>query len=116
MKPILILIALVVLFSPSLLAQAIVPTDSTGTATTYWQKINLLNQVAGNHKRVIIYNDATVSAKLFFCTQVADTAASKTRYQVQIKAAKSVEFSTPGYQFIFVKSDSASCPYRVQAF
>ena len=85
-------------------------TDSVGTATTFWQKVDLFTISA---KGVDVINDGAVN--LSFALTATDTAASKTRYQRQIKPGEMLK-TYSNQRYVYIKAASSTCAYRIGTY
>lgn len=112
LRKMLLALATLVLFSVGASAQITSnPTDSTGTATVYWQKVDLLNS---NEKWVDIVNEGSVD--LYYCIVASDTVAGRTRYQPKITVLdKYIKIFTKT-RYVYVKTATGTCNYRIEGY
>jgi hypothetical protein len=110
---VLILAVILVLLSASSVANAqSSPTDSSGTATAYWQRVDVLKQ---GTKTIDIFNTGAVNLK--YCLVATDTTAvTKTRYQATVDTVQRFVRLVTKSQYVYVKAASATCVYRVTAY
>jgi hypothetical protein len=88
------------------------PTDSSGTANTFWKGIDVLKQ---GTKTVDIFNTGAVNLK--YCLVATDTTAGRTRYQPVVDTVQRVVRLVTKSQYVYVKVASGStCVFRVTAY
>jgi hypothetical protein len=88
--------------------------DSTGTATTAWQKVDLGSTAP---KFIEIHNTATTgTTTIIFALNKTDTAAVYTKYQHAVDPGKYYKIDNCVTQYLFLKASTGTCTYNVNAF
>lgn len=92
--------------------QTIRLTDSTGTATVYWQTIDILVSPVNG---VEVIHDGT-TGNLIVAGTALDTVSSRTRYQKTIKPGEILDIPNFANTNIFVKASANTISYRIGTY
>ena len=84
--------------------------DSTGTATVYWQEVDLLSAAA---RRMEVQNGGTINLRV--ALSAADTVVSQTRHQPLVYPSAGFQFYTNS-RYIYVRSASSTSAYRIRNY
>ncbi|MDD5551340.1 MAG: hypothetical protein PHS34_08780, partial [Candidatus Omnitrophica bacterium] len=87
-------------------------TDTVGTATTFWQRIDLSR--SGKALCEVI-NDSSSTAYMLVAVTAQDTVGDQTRHQSRVNNYESILFTT-NQKYVYVKVSTGTASFRIKTY